>query len=242
MDCTLATTGTRPGGDVIAEPQRPRLPLADGSGTFPVRRIYCVGRNYADHIREMGGDERDPPFFFQKPTDAIVLDGSSIDYPSDTDDLQHEVELVLAIGTAGERIGIDAAARHLFGFAVGIDLTRRDRQIEARKAGRPWEIGKSFDHSAPCGALTRCAAAPLPTSDNLCLAVNGTVRQSGKPSQMIWNASELLSRLSRQYRLVPGDLIFTGTPAGVGPVRPGDRLDAWLGDRARLSIHIRSEG
>ncbi|HKX35196.1 MAG TPA: fumarylacetoacetate hydrolase family protein, partial [Rhizorhapis sp.] len=205
---------------------------------FPVRRIYCVGRNYAEHIREMGGDERQPPFFFQKPTDAIVLDGAQIAYPPITSDFQHEIELVLAIGQAGSDIPLERAAEHVFGQAVGIDLTRRDVQVDARKTGRPWEIGKSFDKSAPIGLLHPTNGSGLLDSGAVSLAVNGDVRQSGDLSQMIWNSAEIVSQLSRQYRPEPGDLIYTGTPAGVGPLEPGDVVVGKVADLTPLTVTI----
>ena len=191
---------------------------------FPVRRIYCVGRNYAEHIREMGGDERQSPFFFQKPSDAIVEDGAAVPYPPATSDFQYEIELVLAIGEGGANIKIENAASHIFGVAAGIDLTRRDVQIEARKTGRPWEIGKSFDASAPIGVIAPLNGGALPRRGALSLRVNGELRQQGDIAEMIWNSAEIVSALSKQYTLEPGDLIFTGTPAGVGPTVAGDEL------------------
>lgn len=206
----------------------PRLvcvPIADSDELFPVRRIYCVGRNYAAHIREMKGDEREPPFFFQKPTDAIVLSDSTIAYPSATVDFQHEVELVLAISRGGKDIPVADAATHVLGVAVGIDLTRRDLQFEARESGRPWESGKSFDQSAPLSAIRRLAGAAVPTQGRIWLSVNGVVKQDGDLREMIWRWDEIISQLSRLFTLRPGDLIYTGTPAGVGRIHPGDRLD-----------------
>lgn len=191
---------------------------------FPVRRIYCVGRNYAEHIREMGADERESPFFFQKPADAIVEDRAAIAYPPFTKDFQYELELVLAIGKGGADIAVDDAANHIFGIAAGIDLTRRDVQIQARKAGRPWEIGKSFDASAPIGTIVPLKDGVLPDKAALSLRVNDEVRQKADIADMIWNSAEIVSQLSKQYALVAGDLIYTGTPAGVGPVVPGDEV------------------
>lgn len=217
-------------------------PIA-GGGRFPVRRIYCVGRNYLEHIREMGGDERDPPFFFQKPADAIVEagveHGAAVAYPPITQDFQYEVELVLAIGTGGRDIAEADAADHVFGTAVGIDLTRRDVQVAARKAGRPWEIGKAFDHSAPIAPIQPLTGA-LPATGTIELRVNGDTRQNGDLAQLIWNCAEVIAQLSRQYRLEPGDLIYTGTPAGVGPVRVGDRIDASVAGLPPLAITIRA--
>ncbi|WP_332812490.1 fumarylacetoacetate hydrolase family protein [Sphingomonas sp.] len=230
------------GGDqradwVIAPPRQAWVPIA-GGGRFPVRRVYCVGRNYAEHIREMGGDERQPPFFFQKPADAIVHDGAAVPYPTLTKDLQHEIELVLAIRTGGSAIAEADAAAHVFGLAVGIDLTRRDLQVEARKAGRPWEIGKAFDHSAPIGLLRPLAGAALPVSGAISINVNGETRQQADLGDMTWNAAEIVAQLSRHYRLEPGDLIYTGTPAGVTAVAVGDRLEGRVADLPPLRITI----
>ena len=210
----------------VPAPPTTTLPVAGTTLVFPVRRIYCVGRNYLDHIREMGADEKEPPFFFQKPTDAIVHNGASIPFPSTTSDFQYEVELVLSIGLEGANISTEDAERHIYGFAVGVDLTRRDVQVAARKSGRPWEIGKSFDKSAPCGDLIRLVDCPLPKSGRIELKVNDQVKQGADLGQMIWKSDEIVSKLSQQYRLLPGDLIYTGTPAGIGPLSRGDRIDA----------------
>lgn len=225
-------------GPVIAPLPCASLPVAGVQGHFPVRRIYCVGRNYLEHIREMGADEREPPFFFQKPPDSLVRDGGVVPYPSCTQDLQHEVELVLAIGREGADIPKEDVTPYLYGFSVGVDLTRRDMQLAARKAGRPWEAGKSFDHSAPCADLLPIARVPLPADDLIELSVNGQARQRARLSQMIWSPLEVVSQLSRLYRLYPGDLVFTGTPAGVGTVWPGDRITARVGDHCSLSIRV----
>jgi fumarylpyruvate hydrolase len=208
---------------VFPAPTPVGIPVAGTDKLFPVRRIYCVGRNYLEHIREMGQDERAPPFFFQKPTDAIVQSGSTILYPVATSDFQFEIELVLAIGKGGADVSVGDAADHVFGLAVGIDLTRRDLQLKARETGRPWEPGKSFDQSAPIGTIVPLGGG-LPTQGSITLAVNGEQRQSGDLDQLIWNCAEIVSQLSRQYRLEPGDLIYTGTPAGVGAVVGGDRI------------------
>ncbi len=223
---------------VFPSPAQVALPVAGSNLQAPVRRVYCVGRNYAEHIREMGGDEREPPFFFQKPTDAIVQDGAVVPYPPCTSDFQHEAELVLCIGEGGVDIPVERAARHVFAVAAGIDLTRRDVQVQARKTGRPWEIGKSFDHSAPCGTLHRVADGVLPDSGRIELRVNGEVRQQGDLSQMVWSAAEIVSNLSQQYRLFPGDLIFTGTPAGVGPLDPGDVVTASIQGIGSVEIRV----
>jgi fumarylpyruvate hydrolase len=222
---------------VFAAPVLKLIGMHGSDEQFPVRRVYCVGRNYAEHIREMGGNERDLPFFFQKPTDAVERDGARVPYPSLTHDFQHEVELVLGIGREGMDIAPENASLHVFAVAVGIDLTRRDLQVAARKTGRPWEIGKSFDSSAPCGNLLKLQGA-LPESGRIKLDVNGATRQQGDLAQMIWSASEIVGQLSRQYRLYPGDLIFTGTPAGVGPLRPGDSIYAEVDGLPPLEVSI----
>jgi fumarylpyruvate hydrolase len=209
-----------------------------GGGMFPVRRIYCVGRNFAEHIREMGGDEREPPFFFQKPADAIVADGSLVPYPPCTEDFQYEAELVLAIGLEGRDIPAESAASHVYGIAAGIDLTRRDVQVAARKTGRPWEIGKSFDHSAPCSAIVPLVGRPLPRNGRIALHVNGQQRQAGDLAQMIWSSDEIVAQLSRQYRLMPGDLVYTGTPAGVGPVQRGDKIVASIEGAGTVRVTV----
>jgi fumarylpyruvate hydrolase len=210
------------------------LQITGSDSLFGVRRVYCVGRNYVDHIREMKeGDERDPPFFFQKPTDAIVQDGDVLPYPPLTDDFQHEVELVAAIGRGGSGIALRDALEYVSGYAIGIDMTRRDRQREARERGLPWEIGKSFDRSAPCGPIHPASHVGHIVSGSISLAVNGVERQRGDIAQMIWSVAEIVVNLSQHYALAPGDLIFTGTPAGVGPVVPNDRMTgaiAGLGD------------
>jgi len=204
----------------------PVLTIAGGDSTFPVRRVYCVGRNYVEHIREMKeGDERDPPFFFQKPSDAVVANGAELAYPPCTDDFQHEIELVVAIGGGGIDIPVGAALDHVFGYAVGIDMTRRDRQREMRERMLPWEMGKSFDASAPCGPLHPVGRVGHVGRGAITLSVNGELRQKGDFAQMIWNVPEIVANLSTQYELKAGDLIFTGTPAGVGPVVPGDSLE-----------------
>jgi fumarylpyruvate hydrolase len=212
----------------IFEPEaRPSLAVQGSSARFPVRRIYCIGRNYLAHIREMGeADERDPPIFFHKPSDSIVEQGMPVPYPTATLDYQYEAELVIAIGTAGEAIHVDDARQHIFGYAVGLDMTRRDLQRAAAKAGHPWENGKSFDHSSPCSPIVPVGLCGHPTSGALRLSVNGVPRQSTDLSQLIWSTSEIIAQLSRLYRLMPGDLIYTGTPDGVGAVLPGDRIEA----------------
>jgi fumarylpyruvate hydrolase len=201
------------------------LPIAGLADRFPVRRIYCVGRNYVDHIREMKeADERDPPFFFQKPPDAVVEDGATIAYPPDTSDFQFEVELVVALGAGARDLSAENALECVYGYAVGIDLTRRDQQRDMRAKMLPWERGKSFDASAPCGLIHRVTTIGHPSQGAITLHVGSTERQRGDLAQMIWNVPEIIAKLSASYRLAPGDLIMTGTPAGVGPVLPGDRI------------------
>jgi fumarylpyruvate hydrolase len=215
------------------------LTIAGETVRFPVRRIYCVGRNYLDHIREMKeGDERDPPFFFQKPADAVVEDGAVVGYPPDTLDLQFEVELVVAMGAGGHNIAREDALESVYGYAVGIDLTRRDQQRDMRARMLPWERGKSFDASAPCSAIHRVSDVGHPSRGVISLHVNNQERQRGDLGQMIWNVAEIISNLSASYRLAPGDLIMTGTPAGVGPVSPGDRIDAAIEAIGKLAITI----
>jgi fumarylpyruvate hydrolase len=220
-------------------PRPVALPIVGSDAEFGIRRIYCVGRNYADHIREMNeADERDPPFFFQKPTDSIVQEGSVVPYPPFTEDFQYEVELVVAICRGGLDIPVEAALNHVFGYAIGLDMTRRDRQREANKRGLPWEVGKSFDHSAPCGPIHPAASVGHIGSGQISLAVNGKERQRGDIAQMIWNVPEIVANLSQQYELVPGDLILTGTPAGVGPLVPGDRMVAAIAGLGEVAFTI----
>jgi fumarylpyruvate hydrolase len=215
------------------QPALVAVPVAGTDALFPVRRIYCVGRNYIEHIREMKeSDERDPPFFFQKPRDAIVLNGQTVPYPPATDDFQFEVELVVAIGKAGRAVSKEKALDHIYGYAVGFDMTRRDRQRESGKKGLPWEIGKSFDASAPCGPLHMTTDVGHIGHGNISVSVNGEVKQDSLIEKMIWDVPEIVSNLSHLYELGEGDLIYTGTPAGVAPVVPGDVL---LGKVAGLS-------
>jgi fumarylpyruvate hydrolase len=220
-------------------PRIAALPIVGRKELFPVGRVYCVGRNYVAHIREMKeGDERDPPFFFQKPADAIVADGADVAYPPQTEDFQFEAELVVAIGAEAVDVSVERALEAVFGYAVGVDLTRRDRQRESFKAGLPWEIGKAFDQSAPCGAIHPVASVGHRLEGAISLSLNGVERQRGDLSQMIWNTPEIISNLSRSYRLQAGDLIMTGTPAGVGAIVPGDRLRVSVEGLAPLEFSI----
>ncbi len=225
---------------VIAPPPQASLPVAGETARFPVRRIYCVGRNYLAHVREMneGADERDPPFFFQKPLDAIVHDGGVVPYPPLTSNLHFEVELVAAIGKGGRNIAKDKALEHVWGYGVGLDMTRRDLQTIAKDKGLPWEMGKSFDHSAPLSALSPASAVGHKADRAISLSVNGKVRQSSTTAHMTWSVAEIVSKLSEQYRLEPGDVIMTGTPEGVGAVVPGDVLVATVSDLPALSVRI----
>jgi fumarylpyruvate hydrolase len=210
---------------VIPAPAQASVEVAGSNQRFPVHRIYCVGRNYAAHAREMGMDpEREPPFFFSKPADAVVPNGAAVAYPPRTSNLHHEIELVVAIGTGGRDIPLANALAHVFGYAVGNDLTRRDLQFAAREKGQPWDVSKGFDHSAPVSAIRRAAEVGHPERGLIWIEVNGERRQQADLSEMIWNVPEIIVELSTLFELVPGDLIFTGTPAGVGPVQRGDSL------------------
>ncbi len=210
---------------VIPSPALPSVEVAGTDDRFPVHRIYCVGRNYAAHAREMGMDpDREPPFFFAKPADAVVANGTPVTYPPRTANLHHEIELVVAIGEGGRDIPLENSLAHVFGYAVGNDLTRRDLQFEAREAKRPWDVAKGFDGSAPIAAIRPAAEMGHPERGSIWLEVNGEVRQRGDLSEMIWRVPEIVAELSTYFELRPGDLIFTGTPEGVGPVRRGDSL------------------
>lgn len=214
--------------DYLFEPPAPvTVPIARG-GLFAVRRIYCVGRNYLEHIREMGNDERDPPFFFSKPADAVVVGGSPIPFPPQTSDFHHEIELVVAIGKDGRDIAVDDALAHVYGYAAGLDMTRRDLQAVAKKAGRPWEMAKAFDFSAPIGTIEPAQAIGHPHKGAITLSVNGEVRQKGDLSEQIWSVAEAISYLSGFVHLRAGDLIMTGTPSGVGAVVQGDVLEGTI--------------
>jgi len=220
-------------------PNVPSVAVAGSDVRFPVHRIYCVGRNYADHAREMGVDpEREPPFFFAKPADAVVASGARVPYPLATQNLHHEIELVVAIGREGSRIERDAALEHVYGYAVGIDLTRRDLQLAARDSGRPWEAGKGFDQSAPITAIHRSAELGHPTSGAIWLKVNDETRQSADLSHLIWSVPEIIAQLSQLFALKPGDLVFTGTPAGVGRLVPGDRVSGAIAGIDEIALDI----
>ncbi len=216
---------TESAGYVFVPPPIPSVQIAGTRQCFPVHRIYCVGRNYADHVREMGADPKlEKPIFFTKPADAIVPNGTAVPYPARTEDFQHEVELVIAIGRPGQNIGLSQALSHVYGYAVGIDLTRRDLQGAAKKKGHPWDTSKAFDASAPIGTI-RPASLGHVDRGRIWLSVNGTVRQQSDVSEMIWSVPEIIAELSTLFELRAGDLIFTGTPAGVAPLKPGDRIE-----------------
>lgn len=209
---------------VPAAPQ-PTVEVAGSALRFPVRRIFCVGRNYAEHAREMGmGGERAPPFFFMKPAYAVIASGSAVPYPSRTVELHHEIELVVALGSGGRDMGIDTALALVFGYAVGNDLTRRDVQASARRQGWPWDVAKGFCHSAPVSAIVPAARIGHPAAGRIWLEANGALRQEGDLADMIWSVPEILAELSTWFELAAGDLVFTGTPAGVGRLVPGDRV------------------
>jgi len=217
---------------------QPAVAVAGGD-PFPVRRIYCVGRNYAAHAREMGADpDREPPFFFAKPADSVVADGGTVPYPPATSNLHHEVELVVAIGKGGRDIPVATALEHVYGYAVGLDMTRRDVQNAAKKEGKPWDMGKGFDHSAPCGTIRRAADIGHPAKGAVTLTVNGQPRQHGDLNDLIWSVSETISYLSGLVELQPGDLIYTGTPEGVGPVVKGDRLEGSVEGVGTVTVTI----
>ncbi|MGB8618104.1 MAG: fumarylacetoacetate hydrolase family protein [Pseudolabrys sp.] len=223
---------------VIPPPPQATIAVAETDKVFPVRRIWCVGRNYIEHIREMGQDERAPPFFFAKPADAIVPDGGTVPYPSLTKDMHHEVELVVALKSGGRKIPVDKANDCIFGYAVGIDLTRRDLQIASRDVKRPWEVGKAFDASAPCGPLMPATKIGHPTKGKIILKVNGQVRQDGDLNQMIWNIRETISKLSEMVALEAGDIIMTGTPSGVAATVAGDKIECEVEGIGKLSVTI----
>ena len=224
---------------VILPVAQPTVEVAGSDDRFPVHRIYCVGRNYAKHAREMGMDpEREPPFFFAKPADAVVPNGTPVPYPPRTANLHHEIELVVAVGSGGRGIPVAGALEHVFGYAVGLDLTRRDLQFEAREQGRPWDVAKGFDCSAPIGAIRPAAEMGHPERGSIWLEVNGEARQRANLSEMIWSVPEIVAELSTYFELRAGDLIFTGTPEGVGPVQRGDSLVGGIDGLETLRITI----
>jgi fumarylpyruvate hydrolase len=224
---------------VISAPATISLPVQGSKARFPVNRIYCVGRNYAEHAREMGHDpDREPPFFFMKPATTIVTDGGTFPYPSLSTDVHHEIEMVVAIGTGGSNIPVEKALNHVYGYAVGLDMTRRDLQAGAKKAGRPWDTGKAFDFSAPCGEVVPVSVIGHPASGRVSLKVNGEFRQQGDLADLIWNVPETIAYLSTLFALQPGDLIYSGTPAGVGPVVKNDVMLACVEGVGELHVQV----
>ena len=222
--------------DFVFPLSQPWIGVVGSQARFPVRRVWCVGRNYLSHVRELGNDERESPLFFSKQPDMLVPGGGAIRYPSQTKNYHYEVELVVALKSGGENVAVADADALIFGHAVGLDMTRRDIQKQMQEKGRPWEIGKSFEQSAPVGPLTP-SSGPLPHS-RIRLSVNGETKQESDTGLMMWNEAEIISRLSQQVSLAAGDVIFTGTPEGVGPVQRGDRLDADVAGLEPLSITI----
>jgi len=227
---------------VVTPPAQVSVPVAGRGERFPVRRVYCVGRNYVEHAKEMGFTGREPPFFFFKPADAVVPvpagETGTIAYPSLTRDLHHEIELVAAIGTGGKDIAAADARKHIWGYAVGLDMTRRDLQGEMKKQGRPWELGKSFEQSAPIGPIVPAAEAGDIENAEIWLQVNGQDRQRSSVSKLIWNLGEIIEHLSRAWELAPGDLIYTGTPEGVAAVSRGDTLVGGVTRLPELRVRI----
>ena len=227
---------------VIAPPAQVSVPVVGSSERFPVRRIYCVGRNYVEHAKEMGFTGREPPFFFLKPADAIVVvnagESATVPYPVMTKDYQHEIEMVVAIGTGGKNIKAADAHKHIFGYGVGLDMTRRDLQADMKKLGRPWCIGKAFDHSAPCGPITPAAQAGDVAHAEIYIQVNGKDRQRSNLSKLIWNIGETLEHISSAWELQPGDLIYSGTPEGVNAVVAGDTMVGGVTGLETISVKV----
>ena len=223
----------------VPAPARTVLPVRGSEAVFPVGRIFCVGRNYAEHAREMGHDpDREPPFFFMKPATSILACGGAMPYPPGTADLHHEMELVAAIGAGGRDIREEDALDHVFGYAAGLDMTRRDLQGAAKQRGRPWEVGKAFDHAAPCSPVAMASETGHPDTGAVRLHVNGALRQDGDIAQMIWSLPEVIAHLSALFALMPGDLVMTGTPAGVAAVLPGDRLEGEVEGVGRIEVKV----
>ena len=227
---------------VIQAPAQVSVPVVGKTERFPVRRIYCVGRNYVEHAKEMGFTGREPPFFFLKPSDAIVVvnagETGSMPYPSLTKDLHHEIELVVAIGTGGKNIKATDAQKHIYGYAVGLDMTRRDLQGEMKKLGRPWCIGKAFDASAPIGPITPAAAAGDVANAEICIQVNGKDRQRSNVAKLIWNIGETIEHISAAWELQPGDLIYSGTPEGVAAVVAGDTMVGHVAGLTPITVKV----
>jgi fumarylpyruvate hydrolase len=223
----------------VQPPPITALPVAGTDESFPVSRVYCVGRNYAEHAVEMGHDpNREPPFFFAKPANSVVPNGGILPFPSATEDLHHEIELAVALGEGGADLSASAALSHVFGYAVGLDMTRRDLQRAMGDEKKPWEIGKSFDRSAPIGPIHRVAQVGHLQAGAITLKVNGQVKQNANLNQMIWNVAEQVSRLSQAFELMPGDIIFSGTPENVGPVVPGDVMEGFIAGLPALNVKV----
>lgn len=224
---------------VFAPQPQPALPIRGSDKLFPVHRIYCVGRNYAEHAIEMGHDpNREPPFFFQKNPDTLVPNGGTFPYPDASKDVHHELEMVVALKSGGKNIAPAGALDHVFGYAVGLDMTRRDLQGEAKKLGRPWEVGKAFESSAPCSEIVPASAIGHPANGAVWLKINGQDRQKGDLNQLIWKVPEMIAYLSGLFELRAGDLIFSGTPAGVGPVKRGDVLHGGVDGVGELKVTV----
>ena len=223
---------------VIDRPAQPFLKVKNSTDVFPVRRVYCIGRNYADHAIEMGFDpNKEPPFFFQKNNSNIVIDGK-FPYPLQTKDVHHELEMVVALKSGGTNISLEKALDHIYGYAVGLDMTRRDLQGVAKKMGRPWEIGKAFEKSAPIGVLSKIEETGKLDEGKIVLKLNGKTKQEGNLNMMIWKVSEIISHLSQFYDIAAGDIIMTGTPAGVGPVQKGDKLEGTIEKLESLQVNV----
>ena len=223
----------------IAAPAQPSLPIIGSDQRFPIRRVFCIGRNYAEHAREMGASvDKTAPMFFCKPADAVVSDGADVPYPSVTADLHHEVEMVVALGSGGHDLDAALALAHVWGYGVGLDLTRRDLQAQAKAKGHPWDVAKAFDHSAPVSALCSAETATITADTVLRLTVNGELRQQAVLGEMVHGVAQIIAALSRLFELKAGDLIFTGTPAGVAALQRGDRVHAELVGVAELTAHI----
>jgi fumarylpyruvate hydrolase len=224
---------------LFSPPPIPALPIRGKDSLFPIHRIYCVGRNYAAHAVEMGGDpDKEPPFFFQKNPDNLLVGGGKFPYPPASNDVHHEMELVIALHKGGKDIPVESALDHVYGYAAGLDMTRRDLQGEAKKAGRPWEVGKAFEQSAPCGELVAAEDIGHPTEGAIWLDINGERRQTGDLNQLIWKVPEVVSYLSGLFELQPGDLIFTGTPSGVGAVERGDKLHGHIDGIGDIAVEV----
>jgi len=216
----------------------PALPVVGEEALFPVHRVLCVARNYAEHAREMGADDREAPFFFSKPASTVLYGDGRVPYPPRTRDLHHEVELVVALRSGGSRLSVEQASDCIYGYAVGIDFTCRDLQAQAKERGRPWDVAKGFDHSAPTAALTPVSETGLIDSGRIRLRINGETRQDGDIADMVWKVPEVIAELSTYYTLRAGDVIFTGTPSGVGAVRSGDVLEAWIDGLTPLRVTV----